>query len=119
MLNKKGIKGIIGIILCAIVLVVLLSRCGGSPIIGQWEAADAPFMSLGYGTIKKLEFFSDGTYNSNHPNYSGSYSIEGNRLKISGILVSSETFSFKVRGNTLSLYHPENEEYVYEFKRVE
>lgn len=119
MLNKKRIIGIIGVVLCAVILIFLFSRCGGAPLVGQWEATGDNVMYLGYMPIKELEFFSDGTYTSNSPNYSGNYSIEGNRLKLSGILVSPETLSFKVRGNILSLYLPEYEEYVYEFKRVQ
>lgn len=119
MLNKKRIIGIIGIVLCAVVLIFLFSKCGGSPLVGQWEAVGDLFVPVDYGSIKEFEFFSDGTYTSNQANYAGNYSVEGNRLKISGILASPKTFSFKVRGDILSLYLPEYEEYVFEFKRVQ
>ena len=118
MFNKKGIVRIIVVVVCLVVVIVLLSRCGGSPIVGRWEVVENG-LRVDYGVIRNLEFFGDGTYTSDHSNYFGSYSIEGNRLRISGVLASQKTFSFKIRGNSLSLYEPENKEYVYEFKRVE
>ena len=92
MFNKKGIVRIIVVVVCLVVVIVLLSRCGGSPIVGRWEVVENG-LRVDYGVIRNLEFFGDGTYTSDHSNYFGSYSIEGNRLRISGVLASQKTFS--------------------------
>ena len=105
MLNKKGI---VGIIVC-LVVVVLLSKFGGSNIVGRWESVEDAFFD-------ELEFFSDGTYTSDHSNYFGSYSIEGNRLRLSGVLFKDRIYTFELRGNKLTLVY-ENE-YVYKYEKV-
>lgn len=48
-----------------------------------------------------LEFFSDGTYKSDYPNYYGSYSVDGNRLRMSGVLVEDVTVNYEVNDNNL------------------
>ena len=67
-----------------------------SSMLGRWERNE------GKG-IQKLEFFNDGTYTSDHPNYNGNYSINGHRLKLSGILVDPLVYSFEIENNELIL----------------
>lgn len=82
-----------------VVLVVTLVGCGSSTssIVGRWNKTEGSGFSY-------LEFFSDGTYTSSHVNYEGNYSIDGDRLKLSGILVEAKTYTFEIKGDTLSLY---------------
>ena len=83
-----------------LVLLVSVALCGcksdEEKLIGQWKKIE------GSG-FTRLEFFSDGTYDSNHANYSGNYSVTGNRLKLSGILASPKTYTFEFDGDTLIL----------------
>lgn len=53
----------------------------------------------------KLELFSDGRYSSDDSNYSGRYSVDGNRIKFEGILVSPIVCSFETDGDELILSH--------------
>lgn len=71
-------------------------------LVGKWEAE-------GYGIdggihLKELEFFDGGSYASNSDNYSGGYSVDGNRLKLTGTLVEALTFTFELDGDTLIIY---------------
>lgn len=95
---KKSPKIIIALTLVA-ALLITLAACGSgsSKIVGRWTKTEGSGFSY-------LEFFSDGTYTSNKVNYEGNYSIDGDRLKLSGILVEAKTYTFKIKGDTLSLY---------------
>lgn len=90
------------------VVASLLSACGSSSIVGHWETADGE---------REFEFFSDGTYTSEKANYAGSYSIDGNRIRLGGILMADLTYTFKVSGDTLILYHDDGDVYR-EYDRV-
>ena len=105
----------------------LLTACGGSgslgsfgssedSLVGRWEAVDDG-VEVDYGDLDELEFFSDGTYSSDSSNYSGGYSVDGDRIKLSGIIASAYSFSFEVSGNTLTMYDNDGNEYQY--KKVE
>lgn len=108
-MTKKVIKLIIAI--CVLISIVLFSnlpermtdiietfenKSTVSSMLGRWERNE------GKG-IQKLEFFNDGTYTSDHPNYNGNYSINGHRLKLSGILVDPLVYSFEIENNELIL----------------
>lgn len=108
-MTKKVVK--VSVIICVLIVVVLFTnlperisdiietyetKSAVSNIIGQWERNE------GKG-IQELEFFSDGTYTSDHPNYNGNYSIDGNRLKLAGILVDPLVYSFEITNNELIL----------------
>ncbi len=96
------------------VSVGLLCGCGSSSssLVGRWEAVDDG-VEVDYGDLDELEFFSDGTYSSDLDNYSGGYSVDGNRIKLSGIIASAYTFSFEVSGNTLTMYDDNGNEFTY------
>lgn len=90
-------------LIVTILMVSILSACGGSDaskIVGQWERQNTEEVSAPFD---KLEFFSDYTYSSDDANYDGNYSIDGSRIKFSGILVSPITCSFDVSGKNLIL----------------
>ena len=100
-MRKNGF--IIGIISC-ILLISLLSGCGNSApksLSGRYVGEEST--SFDY-----IEFFSDGKYTSSHPNYEGDYSIDGNRIRLEGILVDSRIYYFKTSGDTLELSYDEN-----------
>ena len=99
----------IRIIAVVMLIVALLAACGSkSSLVGRWEAVDDG-VEVDYGDLDELEFFSDGTYTSDSDNYSGSYSVDGNRLRISGVIASSYSFDFKVSGNSLIIHDDEND----------
>ncbi|MBR5565305.1 MAG: hypothetical protein IKW08_03965 [Roseburia sp.] len=81
-------------------LIIVSVFCGcqsmKGKIAGRWEKIEGSGLST-------LEFFSNGTYTSDSPNYSGSYSIDGNRIRLEGILVETKVYTFEVDGNSLSL----------------
>lgn len=94
-------KHIISTLAIIAMLALLLCSCGGSSLTGRWvddKTVSRPEF------CSQLEIFSDGTYSSEKSNYSGKYSVDNNRIKFEGILVSAETFTFKVSGKTLTLY---------------
>lgn len=95
-------------------MVALLSACGSSAsaLVGRWEAIDKG-VKVDYGRLSELEFFSDGTYTSDSSNYSGGYSVDGDRMRISGIIASSYSFSFDVSGSTLTIYDDEGDAFEY------
>lgn len=104
------------IILSIVFVIVVLTGCGKSPekyIIGSWDR------TVGEETwavpFSEIEFFSDGTYASDSANYNGNYSITGDRIMLSGILVTPLTFTFEVSKDTLSLY--EEGELIAEFEK--
>lgn len=108
---KKSIF-IIGLIIC-ILFISVLSGCGSSTpksLSGRYEGEGGTDFSY-------LEFFSDGKYTSSHSNYEGNYSIEGNRIRLEGILVKSRTYYFKASGNTLMLSSDEDFEYCDIYKK--
>ena len=107
-MNKRILK----ISLCCTILVVLLAGCGKSKLTGRWQ--EVPNEGWAFSEI---EFFSDGTYDSDYANYCGNYSVEGNRLRISGIMVSDETFSFKVEDGILYLENSNGA--IYQYKKVD
>ncbi len=90
-------------------LIAMLTACGGSSIVGRWESDNSYF--------DELEFFSDGTYDSNDPNYNGSYSAENGRLRLGGVLMPDKTYSYDVSGSKLTLYNNDGEVYA-EYKKV-
>ena len=82
--------------------VVLLMSCGNGTkddIVGLWKSSGKE--SVFYNSI---EFFSDGTHVTETPSWSGTYTTDGNRLRISGKLYG-EVFSFEIsdNGNKLTL----------------
>lgn len=90
------------LLISLMLLVVLLTACGGSTknnIVGLWESSGDE--SIFYNSV---EFFSDGTHITETPGWSGTYTTDGNRLRISGKLYG-EVFSFKItdNGNELTL----------------
>lgn len=100
-----------------LLITTILSGCvsSASSLVGLWRGDR---ISVGLGSISELEFFSDGTYNSNHPNYTGNYSVDGDRLKLSGLLVSDLTYNFKVDGDILT-FRKDNGDVLYEFEKVD
>lgn len=95
---KKSVKTILALTLLA-TLLISLAACGSnsSKLVGRWTKTEGRGFSY-------LEFFSDGTYTSDKANYEGNYSIDGDRLKLSGILAEAKTYTFKIKGDILSLY---------------
>lgn len=95
------------ILIVASMLLVAVIFCGCSSsgnIVGRWEKTE------GYG-FDYLEFFSDGTYTSSHPNYASNYSIEGDRLKLTGVLMETKVYTFEINGNVLNLFNDSGEIY--------
>ena len=98
--NKRWKQALLTMfILVVVVLLIMLCFSGSSSkaLVGRWEATDSSAY-FGY-----LEFFKDGTYGSDRVNYSGNYSVNGDRLRIDGILMPSVTFTFSVSGDRLKL----------------
>lgn len=88
---------------------IMLVSCGGSKesyLIGRWSIDENYHSSL-----EELEFFSDGTYVSDHPNYEGNYSVDNDRIRLTGILVDSKTYTFDVNKITLTFYDDDGEVY--------
>lgn len=83
-------------LLAAIFMVISITACGSSKsaIVGQWKNGSF-----------KMEFFSDGTYTSTDSNHFGSYSIDGDRIRLEGVLVEDWTYDFKIKGDTLTFYY--------------
>ncbi len=105
MKRNSFIVGIISLIL----LVSLLSGCGKDD--STPKSLSGRYIGEENASFSELEFFSDGKYTSSHSNYEGDYSIDGNRIRLEGILVDSRIYYFKVNGNTLELSSGENFEY--------
>ena len=92
-----------------------LCACGNpqDALSGGWTKTDGSVM------FDNVEFFKDGTYASNSANYDGFYSIEGDRIKFSGVLVDPVTLSYKIDGDKLYFYREStNEEPTATFERV-
>ena len=116
----KGVKKVkrkivMLVTLIATILTLFLTACGNgaSKIIGQWERENTENVSAPFD---ELEFFSDNSYSSDDANYNGNYSIDGSRIKFSGILVEPITCSFDVSGKTLTLTY---EDEIWEFVKME
>lgn len=111
-MKRKTATSIILITMISIML--LLSACGNasSRLVGRWERQNTVEISAPFD---ELEFFSDNTYSSDDSNYNGNYSIDGNRIKFSGILVEPITCSFDVFRKKLTLTY-ENE--TWEFTKM-
>lgn len=100
-------------IILGLVMLLLTACSSSSALLGKWEI-DGRGISVGtVGRISKIEFFSDGTYTSSAANYNGSYSVDGDRVRLSGMLMADLTYSFKVSGNTLTIYTDDGDEYVF------
>ena len=97
-LNRKTIIVVVVIILAIIVLSVTHISDPSKAIIGRWKPVSGDGLSFRY-----IEFFSDGTYTSSHDNYQGTYSIDGDRIRLSGFLVSDKVWTFQLKGNKLIL----------------
>ncbi len=107
-------RSIIISIICCILFISILSGCSNSTpksLSGRYERE-------GNADFSYIEFFSDGKYTSSKSNYEGDYSIDGNRLRLEGILVSSRTYYFKVSGDILMLSSDETFEYFDTYKKV-
>ena len=99
--------------LLAFMIICIMGACQKSPeakITGRWRLAEDSSSFL-----NRLEFFSDGTYVSNHANYEGSYSIDDNRIRLQGILVDTKSFTYQLKGDILTFYDDGGDVYcVYE-----
>ncbi len=112
-------------LLIAIILLICITLPGCKStedmIIGQWEIVDAVGITAGSWNVtylKRLEFFNDGTYVSNHVNYSGNFSINSSRLKLTGILMPTLTYTFEIKGDALYLYPNSSSSSYIEYKRA-
>lgn len=84
------------LLITLVALVVFLSACAGNTkndIVGLWKSSGDE--SIFYNSV---EFFSDGTHITETPGWSGTYTTDGNRLRISGKLYG-EVFSFEITDN--------------------
>ena len=77
---------------------VVMQQNPDSVLTGKWKGGN-----LEHG-INELEFFSDGTYTSNHPNYEGSYSVDNNRIRLTGVLMESLTYTIEINNDTIKFY---------------
>lgn len=123
-MRKKAMQHLALVLALVLSLGIVLSGCKSTKdmVVGQWEIEDAVGITINsYGVtyLRSLEFFSDGTYNSNHVNYSGSYSIDGNRIKLTGILMSTLVYTFEIKGDTLYLYPSSSTDSYLEYKRAD
>lgn len=112
---KKTVTTITSIILIAVLCITALCACGSpqDALAGRWTKTDGGIM------FSNVEFFKDGTYSSDHANYDGAYSIEGDRIKFTGVLVDPVTLSYKIDGDKLFFYYQStNEEAAATFERV-
>ena len=99
MKKRSYFKKYLLLVLCLGLFVFILDGCSSdaqNDIVGRWEGE-----SNGY--FRSLEFFSDGTYASSHPNYSGRYTIDGNRIKLDGYIAEPLIYSFTISNQTLTL----------------
>lgn len=98
---KKTIKSISSILLIIALCITALCACGSpqDALAGRWTKTEGGIM------FSEVEFFKDGTYDSDSANYDGSYSIEGDRIKFSGVLMPAVTLSYKLDGDKLTFYY--------------
>ena len=90
------------LLIALILLLVLLTACSSgtkNDIVGLWKSSGDE--SIFYNSI---EFFSDGTHVTETQSWSGTYTTDGNRLRISGKLYG-EVFLYEITdsGNKLTL----------------
>lgn len=74
-------------------LVLVCSACSSGTeetIVGQWRSNEESVVFY-----SNIEFFSDGTHVTETPGWSGTYTAENSRLRISGKLYS-EVFSYEL-----------------------
>ncbi len=90
----KILKALIALVMAS----TILASCGGNSIVGIWASEDEG----------DFEFFSDGTFDADGE--SGTYVVDGNRLKLTDNGGSSETFDIKINGDTLTIYEEDEEE---------
>ena len=112
---KKSLVTITSILLIAVLCLTALCACGSpqDALAGKWTKSDGSIM------FSNVEFFKDGTYASDSSNYDGSYSVDGDRIKFSGVLVDPVTLSYKIDGNKLFFYrNSTSEEPTATFERV-
>ena len=112
---KKSVKSISAILLIIALCLTTLCACGSpqDALSGRWTKTDGGIM------FSNVEFFKDGTYESDDANYDGSYSIDGDRIKFSGVLVNPVTLSYKIDGDKLYFYREStSEEPTATFERV-
>jgi len=100
-------------IVCCILFIVILSGCSNNTS----NSLSGKYVGEGNTDFNYIEFFSDGKYTSSSSNYEGDYSIDGNRIRLEGILVNSRTYYFKVSGDTLILSSDESFEYSDVYKK--
>ena len=114
---KLGKKDVVIILLAIALVVVILSGRSGSEnkIVGCWRYVEKE--GIGSPDITYLEFFSDGTYVSNGKNYDGKYSIDDSRIKLEGTLVKPKVYLFEIKGDMLTLYNYEGDEYPDTYKK--
>ena len=90
------------IALCLSVIMIFLVFAGCSKettkLVGSWQIVD------GHSEFSRIEFFDNGSYDTDVSNYEGRFTVSGNRLNLQGILTSSLTYIFEVSDNTLTLY---------------
>lgn len=117
----KKFKNVVGSIVSLMILAVSLVGCGSNSsdlIVGQWIVPGSEDRAGTTSDLVALEFFSDGTYDSNRSNYSGGYSIDGDRIKLDGVLAEPLTFTFELNDDTLIFYYDDGE-VMNEYQRVE
>ena len=103
------------IFILVVVIITSFTACGSSEsnssdsIVGQWIIPDEIENAGSTTQLVYLEFFSDGTYASNRSNYSGNYSIDGDRIKLEGILVDPLVATFELEDNNLTFYYDDGD----------
>lgn len=90
-------------ILNCTLLITLLGGCGSSQ-----KSLSGKYIGEKGSSFSSIEFFADGKYTSSHSNYEGNYSIDGNRIRLEGILVDSKIYYFRTNKNTLELSYDED-----------
>ena len=95
------------------ICITVFAACGNpaGKLAGRWSKTS------GGTSINKLEFFSDGTYKSDYSNYYGSFSVDGNRIRLSGVLVEDLTMNFEVNGDNLIFYSDNENKEIMKFER--
>lgn len=106
-------KKLISTLIAATMLILLSCSCGSSTP----KSLSGHYVGEGRTDFSYIEFFSDGKYTSSHSNYEGNYSIDGNRIRLEGILVDSKIYYFRVSGNTLELSHNDDFEHPDVYKK--
>lgn len=96
------------------ICITVFAACGNpaDKLVGRWSKTS------GGTSINYLEFFSDKTYKSDYSNYNGSYSIDGNRIRLSGVLVEDMTMNFEVNGDNLIFYSDNGNNEIMKFERT-